>query len=428
MSNINQLEIKISDVFEKDKNSLFEILQELGVGGFGSTYLIKDLTTNRELVAKFPLIRKERDDQYRIRKLKHEAKILKELQDHQIPHIVQFYDTFETFVNGVKVPVFIMEKAQGVTCDELLDSQPDNYIKESFVTKILENIGTALIDIHKYGLIHRDIKPANIFIDGDENDPVITLIDFGIAAFFDQSSSLNKATCVGSPFYSPPEQNAEGVVSPSADVYSLAATGFKLITGRVLAQRGGYQPNLYSKKDNPISERFSDVIEKATWGDMKYRFPLMEDFLNALRGHPPINTLPRIIADGCAYPINRSHIRIGRKNSNLTPPVDIEIEERSQPHQFFISRLHCSISTDDQGYYRLQDEKSTNGTMFLDPNKKWWKVPSRGIILGDQPLVIGLGYADQVTGKLDKFGNEIKPGVYKIIEYRPSDEDASQNK
>jgi len=420
-------ELDVGDVFDDGNNTIYTIEKKLGKGGMGLTYLVTNNSNNEKLVAKIPLILQVNyeEDAYHIEKLKNEALILQKLKENNIPNVVKIKANIPTTkINGLDVPVLVMEFAKGKTCNDCLKDTPSSCFKEAVVKTILIKIATALNDVHKLGFIHRDIKPENIFVDQIDRDPQITLIDFGIAAAFNQSSCMNQATHVGTPFYGPPEQRENGIFSPSSDVFALGATGFQLATGRILqGVRGKYNPKDYEQRGYPVSQEFANVIIKATWPDMLERFPIMEDFLNALNGKPPLKRMKRIIADGKQYPITKDIIIIGRANSNINPPPDIEVVEYSQPGENFLSRRHCTIKKGADGFYRLYDT-SVNGTVWLNNNKEWKPVPKdekNGLILANIPLVIGLGYCDVPTGKFDMNGNEILPGAYRVIEYRPPD-------
>ena len=90
----------------------------------------------------------------------------------------------------------------------------------------------AIAYAHQRGVIHRDLKPANILLDADGN-PRVT--DFGLAKRVQADSGLTgSGQIMGTPSYMPPEQagGKRGEVGPAADVYSLGATLYALITGR----------------------------------------------------------------------------------------------------------------------------------------------------------------------------------------------------
>ncbi len=414
------------DVFEDlDTGRMFEVAEHLGTGGFGSTYFVTDSSSGDRLVAKLPVITGDKqNDEYRIRKTEHEGEVLKTLLDNGVPHVVPFRGQFETEIAGHRVPVVLMEVARGTTLDDYIFKELQAPMKEDEARELLLQLCTALQGVHSLGIVHRDIKPDNIFIDTQQPERDLTLIDFGIAALYDNSKTYDKVTAVGTPFFSAPEGMYQGFVSFSADVFSVGAVGFFLLTAQQPAGlRGGYDPRLYERKGFPVSDDIAQVIVKATWEDFKLRYPTIEDLMNAIRGRPPLHLMPRIIVDGTSYAIDKDLIIIG--SARVGSSVDIAITERTQDGKYYISRKHCYIKLCDDGLYRLYDgspegRPSTNGTVWLDKRGNWRRIPREGLVLGNSPYMIGLGYSEPRTGTgRDMFGHERIPRVYRTIEYRP---------
>jgi serine/threonine protein kinase len=90
--------------------------------------------------------------------------------------------------------------------------------------RYIGDVADALTEVHAAGLLHRDIKPANILLDSRHDEAV--LADYGLAAWLEQAHGI-----AGTPGYVAPELDG-GVASPLADVFSLAATLFYLVTGQ----------------------------------------------------------------------------------------------------------------------------------------------------------------------------------------------------
>jgi len=205
----------------------FKILQILGGGGFGVTYLAENLPEtdkSKKLVAIKTL-----------NKVKHgSSPNFEELQDKFVeealvlagfhhPNIVQIYPKFFRH-NGLCC--IVMEYIPGKNLVKYLEDQ--GVFAESDALRIIKDIGNALTVVHQQNFLHRDIKPENIIL--REPDKVAKLIDFGLAreVTFGQIDSLTSHRTEG---YAPPEQyERKGEFTPALDVYSLAATLYVLLT------------------------------------------------------------------------------------------------------------------------------------------------------------------------------------------------------
>ena len=217
----------------------YEIIRVLGSGGFGITYLAKDLFLNRNVVIKenFPSRYSFRDPltghirpnnehdlenyTWALKSFLSEAQTLAELNN---PGIVRILSVFEA--NGTAY--FAMEHITGLSLDylgEKLHSTGHRYTEDE-LKGLLTRLLRILDYLHSRHIYHRDIKPGNILLT-EEGTPV--LIDFGAAR---HALKLHAATVLTTQGYSSPEQAlGKTNIGPWSDLYSVGATFYALLTG-----------------------------------------------------------------------------------------------------------------------------------------------------------------------------------------------------
>lgn len=193
-----------------------------------------------------------------------EAQIAGRIGEH--PHIVNVYDA------GVdearRIPFIAMELLQGQTLEHFLEA--NGRVPLGLFRVIAEQLGDALEQAHRAGVIHRDLKPGNLFLTADRRGrAVLKVMDFGIAKVLEQGVSLT-ATHIGSPAYAAPEQQSGSMfrkvaashgitiaqgVSPATDVWALGLVAYELITGLANGQYWA------------ASEAPNDLVMKITLGE-----------------------------------------------------------------------------------------------------------------------------------------------------------------
>ncbi|HEY7422811.1 MAG TPA: serine/threonine-protein kinase [Gemmataceae bacterium] len=201
----------------------YELLEQIGRGGMGVIYKARQLSLQRLVAVK--MIRPDRlattADVVRFRS---EAEAAADL-DH--PNIAPIYEVGEH--EGEHY--FSMKLIGGGSLAEHL---PRLRVDLRAAVELMATVARAVHHAHQRGLLHRDLKPANILLD-EQGRPHVT--DFGLAKRLgpkpSEASLTQQGMIIGTPSYMAPEQaDAAGGVSTAADVYSLGAILYELLTGR----------------------------------------------------------------------------------------------------------------------------------------------------------------------------------------------------
>ncbi|MEH2170996.1 MAG: protein kinase [Nostoc sp.] len=210
----------------------YRIIQILGQGGFGRTYLAEDQRRFNELCAIKELNSTARSalNWERAQELFHrEAAILYQIEHPQVP---KFRERFEQDQR-----LFLVEDyVAGQTYRTLLAERQavGKTFTEAEVLQLIQMLLPVLEHIHSRGIIHRDISPENIILRDSDAKPV--LIDFGVvkelATRLQSPDNPLPETTVGKLGYSPSEQMQTGGAYPSSDLYALAVSAIVLLTGK----------------------------------------------------------------------------------------------------------------------------------------------------------------------------------------------------
>ena len=197
----------------------YEIIEEIARGGMGVVYRARQKSLNRVVALK--LIRAgEFADEDEIARFHAEAEAAAQL-DH--PGIVPVYEVGEQDGQHFLSMAFV----QGGSLAEQLVEGP---LPPKRAAELIKLTAEAVQYAHEHGVIHRDLKPRNILRDAG-GQPRIS--DFGLAKNLLADSDLTATgKTLGTPAYMPPEQVRAAEVGPLADVYSLGATLYCLLTGR----------------------------------------------------------------------------------------------------------------------------------------------------------------------------------------------------
>jgi serine/threonine protein kinase len=197
----------------------YELIKRLGSGGMGDVFLAREYPTERLVAMK---MLRSPGNAIAAERFISEVRALARLNH---PHIVKVLAT--DFLR--QQPFFTMEYVSGGTLADRLRQGP---LDPREAARLIMLVARAVQAAHTAQVLHRDIKPSNILLD-DEGQPHIS--DFGLAKMLDRDDGLVTMTGpLGTPSYMPPEQCSRryGPIGPAADVYSLGATLYHLVTGQ----------------------------------------------------------------------------------------------------------------------------------------------------------------------------------------------------
>ncbi len=207
----------------------YQLLEQIGEGGMGIVYVAEQTEPVRRRVA-LKIIKPGMDTRQVIARFEAERQALA-LMDH--PNIAKIFDAGETADGGR--PYFVMELVRGLPITDYCD-QVQLDVRGRL--QLFASVCHAVQHAHQKGIIHRDIKPSNILVTLHDGQPVVKVIDFGVAKAINQhlvERTIYSAftQLIGTPLYMSPEQaELSGLdVDTRSDVYSLGVVLYELLTG-----------------------------------------------------------------------------------------------------------------------------------------------------------------------------------------------------
>ena len=426
--------LRPGDYFADVDGDDYEVIKELGRGGMGVVYLVKELEgQKREFVAKCPLS----GTALECKKIKNEYRILTTLFSKKIEGIVRPHKLASFQTGSRELPMFLMHVAPGLELHRHL--QRNGPISHEDVSDFLLKICKTMSEVHQSGYIHRDLKPENMFVEKVGSKNTFTIIDWGIAAVKDDENTFAvTSTKAWTPFWCPPEQES-GTVSIGNDIFSLGAIGYAMLVPYEEIKKDAknqisppYNP-AFKLGANTATSHLYKVIEKATQPKRGDRFATMDDFAAALEGKLPPESFPRFVADGVSHPLlpKDSQWTIGR-NAIADSQADIRINETGGPNSRYISRIQATVERTGECSFILKHMglNDTRVGIQRDGEDIQWrniKKDSNGWPIGPRYMVIYFGYADTPPGKTDDYGEPLKPGPYKVIEYFPPNQEDGES-
>lgn len=265
----------------------YQVIQPLGQGGFGATFLAKDISLPGQPSCVVKQLRPSSSSPRVLemaRELfKREAKTLGKLGDHpQIPRLLDYFEVEQQFY-------LVQEYVKGSTLKQ--EVKQSGRLNESDVKNFLLEILPVVQYIHSQGVIHRDIKPANIIRRVQDNH--LVLIDFGAVKdhvsqtiLLDPADqSANTKFSVGTFSFAPPEQMAMRPIYAS-DIYALGMTCLYLLTGKSPKDLDfdGATGEIVWQPQVQLSPNFARILDKMLQPMVGHRFQSAADVIKALKG------------------------------------------------------------------------------------------------------------------------------------------------
>ncbi len=347
------LDVNRADIIGKLLQSRYRILEVIGAGGFGETYLAQDTLRpgNPVCVVKQLRIVSDNPKSHHLarRLFESEAVVLGQLGEHsQIPRLLAYFESQETFY-------LVQEMIVGKLLRNLLShSRP---LSQKAVVAMLRDLLPVVSFVHSRGVIHRDIKPSNII--RRSSDGHYVLIDFGAVKTISEKlpgseTKVSATIGIGTQGYMPSEQSA-GMPTMQSDIYALGVTAIEALTGRPphAMKRSDNGEIIWSHTIEDISPDLSSIINKMVRYDFNKRYRSSEEVLSALNGiDDGLLTDNPVIADKEFQMMDGTTL-----NQGTRPGV---IETNTELNSTQILPAGWSNSSDTQAENTDSDEESEN--------------------------------------------------------------------
>jgi hypothetical protein len=193
----------------------------LGEGGKKKVFLAHDSVLDRDVA--FALIKTDGLDEVAKARITREAQAMGRLGDH--PHIMPIYD----LGREDDQPYMVLPLMPGGDVEGVIEKAQDHRMPLEQAIQIASEVCKGLQFAHARGIVHRDLKPGNVWL---TQDGTAKIGDFGLAVALDMSRLTQAGMMVGTVSYMPPEQAMGGETTPRADLYSLGAMLYEMVTGR----------------------------------------------------------------------------------------------------------------------------------------------------------------------------------------------------
>ncbi|MEH2453560.1 bifunctional serine/threonine-protein kinase/formylglycine-generating enzyme family protein [Nostoc sp.] len=278
----------------------YEIIRELGGGGFAITFLAKDYLQPSQPLCVVKQLRPEHNEPRIVEFFETEATVLEKLGKYsQIPQLLaHFRENKNLYI--------VQEFIEGHDLKQ--EIIPGKQLSEGYVTKLLQDVLEVLSFVHNQQVIHRDIKPENLM--RRHRDGKIFLIDFGAvkelgALIVNVEGKVTSSVIIGTPGYMPNEQkNAKPIFA--SDIYALGVTVIQALTGisAVDFEEDAKTGEILWRHKAQVSKHLANVLSKMVRRHYSLRYANATEVLQDLsKKLPPPPTRPQ-------QPVNWSRRRV----------------------------------------------------------------------------------------------------------------------
>ncbi|MEM6596567.1 MAG: serine/threonine-protein kinase [Cyanobacteria bacterium P01_C01_bin.69] len=277
------LDVNRADIIGILLRDRYRIMEVIGAGGFGETYLAQDTLRPGHpvcVVKQLKIVSDNPKSHHLARRLfEAEAVVLGHLGEHnQIPRLLAYFEVQQTFY-------LVQEMVKGKLLRNILSrSRP---LSQKAVAEMMIDLLPVISFVHSQGVIHRDIKPSNII--RRSSDSRYVLIDFGAVKtisnqLVNTNTQMTSTVGIGTQGYMPSEQSA-GMPNIRSDIYALGITAIEALTGKPphALKRSEDGEIIWSHTIEDISPDLSRIINKMVRYDFNKRYPSSEDVLNELK-------------------------------------------------------------------------------------------------------------------------------------------------
>ncbi|MDE5091143.1 MAG: serine/threonine-protein kinase [Trichodesmium sp. St18_bin3_1_1] len=367
----------------------YKIIKPIGKGGFGVTFLAKDISLPGAPICVIKELRPSSTKASELemaRKLfQREAETLGKIGHHpQVPRLLDYFEWKKRFH-------LVQEYVSGLTLKQEVKKQ--GIFTEEQGKKFLIEVLSVIDYIHTQGVIHRDIKPTNIIRRSEDGH--LVLIDFGAVKDHVNQTYISGGTgetaftniSIGTSGFAPPEQVLLRPVYAS-DIYALGVTTIFLLTGKTPNNLGYNQVNgeiLWHSQVN-VSDMFREILKKMLEVSVEYRFQSAEELLAALKTKQPEKKQVQPRPDDAVKTIFRDEITVfndNKDNFSLMSPK-IKVAQKIRQHKYGLEKnstnqvLPNSVKTKPkhhiEGYLTVVPPKSkaTNTTQLGNETPIKW--------------------------------------------------------